>query len=184
MDRYFMIDVSNPTAAGIRSMPDGYVAAAGYIGGNTPHVWTPAEWEYFAGWRKLPIWTGLGRGTTVVSGEQDGWQAVEALRAAGVPARAAEQGTPIALDLETAEVPGYVQGFASVAEWAGFPVYPYGSASTLRSNPECWGYWAADWTGAEHLLPWSTATQYQPASVHPYDLSELSEACFRQLTWI
>ncbi len=178
-----MIDVSNPTAAGVTKMPDGYVAVAGYIGGDTPHVWTEAEWGYFGGWRKLPIWTRTAD-NSAQDGTSDGWAAIQALKAVGVPARGAGQGSPVALDLETYQDPAYVSAFAEVLEWAGFPVYPYGSASTLRGNPQCWGYWAADWTGSEHLLSWSTATQYQQAGVHPYDLSELSQVCYQQLTWI
>lgn len=179
----FMIDVSNPTAAGVTSMPSGYVAVAGYIGGDTPHVWTAEEWGYFRGWRKLPIWTRT-KDNSPQDGAADGWAAVQALRNVGVPARAGGQGTPVALDLETYEDPAYVAAFSAVTEWAGFPVYCYGSASTVRGNPECWGYWAADWTDSEHVLPWSTATQYQSAGAHPYDLSQLSATCFRQLTWI
>jgi len=180
---YFMADVSNPTAAGIRGMPDGFVAVAGYIGGDTPHVWTTAEWEYFAGWRKLPIWTRT-KDNSPQDGTADGWAAIQALHSIGVPGRGPAQGTPVALDLETYQDPAYVSAFAGVLEWAGFPVYPYGSASTVRGNPQCWGWWAADWTDAEHLLPWSAITQYQPAGADPFDKSQLSLTCFQQLTWI
>jgi hypothetical protein len=175
---YFMIDVSNPTASGITKMPDGYVAVAGYIGGDTPHVWTSEEWGYFPGWRKLPIWTRT-KDNSPQDGAADGWAAVQALYGLGLPGRGSGQGTPIALDLETYQDPAYVTAFAGVAEWAGFPVFPYGSASTVRGNPECWGYWAADWTNSEHLLPWSTITQYESGT---YDRSELSETAFGQLT--
>jgi hypothetical protein len=38
------------------SAPAGYRAVAGYIGGDTPHVWTDAEWKRFGSLPKLPIW--------------------------------------------------------------------------------------------------------------------------------
>ena len=31
--------------------------------------------------------------------------------------------------------------------WAGFYVWVYGSASTVFGNPECDGYWVADYAG-------------------------------------
>ncbi len=47
-----MFDASVPPA----SAPAGYRAVAGYIGGDTPHVWTKAEWRRFDQLPKLPIW--------------------------------------------------------------------------------------------------------------------------------
>ena len=47
-----MFDASTPPS----SAPPGYHAVAGYIGGDTPHVWTDAEWKRFGRLRKLPIW--------------------------------------------------------------------------------------------------------------------------------
>jgi hypothetical protein len=43
-----MFDASTPPA----SAPPGYRAVAGYIGGDTPHVWTGAEWRRFGKLRK------------------------------------------------------------------------------------------------------------------------------------
>src|SRR5258708_14891264 len=47
-----MFDASEPPAPA----PAGYRAVAGYIGGDTPHVWTDAEWRRFARLHKLPTW--------------------------------------------------------------------------------------------------------------------------------
>src|SRR5258706_15218366 len=47
-----MFDASVPPA----SAPAGYRAVAGYIGGDTPHVWTKAEWRRFDQLPQLPIW--------------------------------------------------------------------------------------------------------------------------------
>jgi hypothetical protein len=47
-----MFDARVPPA----SAPAGYRAVAGYIGGDTPHVWTDAEWKRFGSLPKLPIW--------------------------------------------------------------------------------------------------------------------------------
>jgi hypothetical protein len=47
-----MFDARVPPA----SAPAGYRAVAGYIGGDTPHVWTDDEWKRFGSLPKLPIW--------------------------------------------------------------------------------------------------------------------------------
>ena len=44
-----MWDASTPPA----SVPGGpWDAAAGYIGGDTPHIWTVAEWRHLGGLAK------------------------------------------------------------------------------------------------------------------------------------
>jgi hypothetical protein len=177
---HFMIDVSNPTAAGITQMPDGFEAVAGYIGGDTPHVWTRSEWGGFNGWRKLPIYVASNQPNTNNAGISSALGILDALWNCGprLPLQLEQAGTPVALDLETVVIPDFVTGFAAVMNWAGFQVWPYGSASTLQGNPECQGYWAADWTNEEHILPWSIATQYMTGT---FDRSQVSDAGYSAL---
>ena len=86
-----MFDASSPPA----SAPHGYRAVAGYIGGDTPHVWTDAEWRRFGSLRKLPIW--VRSNPAQVDAEADSFAALERLFELKIP-----RGTTVALDLETA----------------------------------------------------------------------------------
>jgi hypothetical protein len=86
-----MFDASTPPA----SAPPGYRAVAGYIGGDTPHVWTDAEWRRFGKLRKLPIW--VRSNPTQVDAEADAFAALERLFELNIP-----RGTTVAVDLETA----------------------------------------------------------------------------------
>ena len=131
-----MFDASTPPA----SAPGGYRAVAGYIGGDTPHVWTDAEWKRFHALRKLPIW--VRSDPTAVDAKTDAFAALEGLYALRVP-----RGITVALDLETAVDGAYVNVFHSVMRWAGFYVWVYGSASTVFGNPAADGYWVADYAG-------------------------------------
>jgi hypothetical protein len=147
-----MFDASQPPA----SAPPGYRAVAGYIGGDTPHVWTEAEWRRFGTLHKLPIW--VRSDPESVDAEADAFGALERLYELRVP-----RGITVVMDLETAVDTGYVHKFHSVMRWAGFYAWVYGSASTVFKNPAADGYWVADWAGIgpfmyrHHMVK---ATQY------------------------
>ena len=135
-----MWDASTPPAV----LPPGFDAAAGYIGGDTPHVWTGAEWMRLGSLPKLPIWV------------QSGPQAVHAEAEAGAALRqlyriGARPGCTVALDLETAVSAGYVNTFHSVLAFFGYHVWVYGSLATVFANPPADGYWVADFTGQPHF---------------------------------
>src|SRR5215468_808046 len=135
-----MWDASNPP-----SDPAGkWDAAAGYIGGDTPHVWTRTEWDRLGKLPKLPIWVQSAPASG--NGHAEAFSAMVALFRIGCP-----PGSAVALDLETAVSPAYVTAFAAPLRWAGFYVWVYGSKSTVFSNPPCDGYWVADYTGAPHF---------------------------------
>ena len=138
-----MWDASTPPAV----PPAGFDAAAGYIGGDTPHVWTLAEWQRLDRLPKLPIWV------------QSGPEADHAIAEAGAAMRqlyriGAHPGCTVALDLETSDTPashGYINAFHSVMTFFGYYVWVYGSRSTVLGNPPCDGYWVADYTGSPHF---------------------------------
>ena len=145
--------------------PTGFTAAAGYLGGDTPHPWTIDEWARLGRTPKLPIW--------VQSNPQNGHPEAEAFAALsrlyhiGCP-----PGHAVALDLEMAVNPGYVNAFHKVMKWAGFKVWVYGSRSVVMRNPECDGYWVADYTGTPHMLDrpvravqWTDGTQFDQSVV-------------------
>lgn len=146
-----MFDASTPPNA----MPAGYNAVAGYIGGETPHVWTQGEWARFGKVKKLPIWVRSLNGTP--SGYNDAWRALEMLYLLNVP-----KGSPVVADMEARVDVIYLNAFYKVLTWAGYQTWVYGSTSTLFRNPVCDGWWVADPTDTPHKYPvkGQRATQY------------------------
>src|SRR5579862_947840 len=121
---------------------DGFHAVAGYIGGDTPHVWTPKEWKRFRGFPKLPIYVNNLSPDSYQDGKTDAFKAMEQLLLIGC-----KPGHPVAYDLETAIVPMRVQGFATAKRFFGYDVWAYGSLDFIFKikfrNPS---YWPADYT--------------------------------------
>jgi hypothetical protein len=152
-----MWDASTPPA----SPPAGFDAAAGYIGGDTPHVWTLPEWRRLGSLAKLPIWV-QSHPTAAAGGEQEAFAALEQLYRIGCP-----PGSTVALDLETAVDAPYVNAFSGPLRWAGFHIWVYGSRSTVFRNPPLDGYWVADFTGQPHFAAGKAvrATQWTAGQV-------------------
>ena len=107
----------------------GFHAVAGYIGGDTPHTWTKAEWDRFKGFPKLPIYVNDGSGFAKSDGERDAWQALARLFDLGV-----KPGSTVAYDLELRVAPKRVAGFKGMLEFFGYHVWVYGSLSTVFKN--------------------------------------------------
>lgn len=155
MSLYRMFDASSPPA---QPYP-GCQAVAGYIGGSTPHVWTPAEWQRFRDLRQFPIYVGSGR----TNGPDDGQDAVREVQARGWAPH--EKNTrAIILDMEAETDPEYVNGFADVVFKAGYCTVVYVSESVMGNTPVREGFWVALWDGiadipsGAHIL----AHQYRP----------------------
>lgn len=144
-----MYDAAYPPAH-----PPAWPAVAGYIGGNTPHVWTADEWAHQPARYRLPIWVQSHPGSADVA--RDAAAAVTMLHKLGAP-----KGCTVALDFETAVNASYVKAFDKVLHAAGYPVILYGSISTVTHNPRpSGGYWAAHYTGTPHQESGALATQY------------------------
>jgi hypothetical protein len=123
-------------AAFAGNIPPGFDIAAGYYGGQAAyHVWPPADWARFPGYR-LPIWVPGTPG----NGPADGVAAAAALRKLGVPA-----GCISVLDMEARTDVEYVANFHAQFTVAGYKLWVYGSRSTVFVNPPCNGYWVADY---------------------------------------
>jgi hypothetical protein len=154
MTEILMFDAAAPPADAAEVSK--YQVAAGYIGGDTPHVWTKAEWDRFAHMRRLPIFTRSDPAGH--SGTADAFAALGQLYAIGAP-----KGIPVAWDMEAAVAEAYLNEVDAVMTWAGFLVWVYGEESTVFGNPECHGYWAAKWTGDPFMANHSSirATQYE-----------------------
>lgn len=179
-----MYDAAYPPAN-----PPHWDAAAGYIGGDTPHVWSAAEWRAQPVRYWLPIYvrsnptSALARTmrrlrvhpvTTRVAVPvakafarlRSRTYAVAAASDAAIAiawlrAHNAPKGSVVVLDLETAVNGPYVRTFDADLVAAGYKVMAYGSLSTIFSNPRTsGGYWVAHYTYRPHMEPGAVATQW------------------------
>ena len=147
--------------------------AALYIGGNTPHVASDAEWARVMATGikyRLPIFTRSHDGDPVA----DAKAAVQWAVAHGQP-----KGTLIALDFETRVDAAYLNAFDAVIKAAGYLTVVYGSLSTVLRNPRpSGGYWTAKWDQTPHLDAGATMTQYisDTQLQKPWDLSVVADS--------
>jgi hypothetical protein len=171
-----MWDASTPPV----KWPTGFSACAGYIGGDTPHIWSKKEWEQFGRRKKLPIW--VQNHPNVNMAEQEAFAALKRLYEIGCP-----KGSPVVWDAEGAVDAAYSMTFADVIYWAGYRFWTYGQASSVYKNPLHGGYWAASWHDDKqpYMLTTlkTTATQYTNGKA--YDSSTLKpfQYHYRLKTW-
>lgn len=134
-----------------KNVPPGFHAVAGYIGGDTPHIWTAGEWARFTRLRKLPIWTRSNPGQA--DPYRDAVVADRRLQALGVP-----PGAIVALDKETASDHVYLKHFSSGLAVAGYKfMAQYESLSVFQVAQQNGlsvrtFFWVADWTGKPHMF--------------------------------
>jgi hypothetical protein len=152
---YRMFDASQPPG---QPYP-GSAAVAGYIGGNTPHVWTLAEWQRFHDLRQFPIWVGAGR----TDGAADGQAAAAAAHALGWAPNRPDRRT-IIVDVEALAMRAYLDAFSAPVWQAGYQTVVYESASAVRHNPPKEGIWVALWDDQADIPPGAAIIghQYQP----------------------
>jgi hypothetical protein len=130
-----MYDAAYPPA-----MPPHWYCAAGYIGGDTPHVWTPEEWHVQHAEFRLPIFTADNRVNSPASAAEDAPVILAKLEELGVP-----PGKSVALDGETRIFPAYLEELDELLR--EYKLIDYGSLSYVTSNPvTSGGVWAAEWT--------------------------------------
>lgn len=164
-----MADLSGFDAAYPPSHAPADQVVMGYLGGDTPHAWTPGEWGAQPARYRIGVWT-RSDPVGAAQGKTEGAVAVAAWRALGAPS-----GTLIVLDLETAVNAAYVTAFDAQVVADGFRVAIYGSKDTLFRNPKTsGGYFTADLTGSPHLYPGTTITQWRFESL--WDDDEISGA--------
>jgi hypothetical protein len=133
----WMYDASTPPPA-----PPRWHVAAGYIGGDTPHVWTPEEWRAQPAPFLLPIWTASNRPDSISAGCQDATAISRALRELGMP-----RGCTVAVDTETTIYGEYLAHLNADLAQDDYPLMNYGSYSFVIKNPVTGGgRWAGDWT--------------------------------------
>lgn len=130
----WMADASVPPT----SRPQLY-AIAGYVGGDTPRVWTPQEWDQQPAQFRLPVFTAANREDIACAAGEDAWEIRAALAALGVRVQ-----FTVAVDIETRVYSTYLQ--ALDAFLAPRPLMVYGSMLTLLRCPlTSGGRWAAEW---------------------------------------
>jgi hypothetical protein len=171
MTLHLMFDAAYPPA---QPYP-GTVAVAGYIGGNTPHPWTPDEWRRFENLTQFPIWVGYGESDPAAHAAE----AVSAALALGW-AKNARNRRAIILDFETEVDPGWVNTFGLTVWHGGFETIVYGSASTVESDPVKEGRWVALYNGQENIpaIPGAIGHQFRadvPFENTQVDLSVITD---------
>lgn len=132
----WMYDASTPPPN-----PPHWHVAAGYIGGNTPHVWTRAEWD--AQWSpcRLPIFVHTGA-DTVADAEADARSILAELGRLKVPGN-----TSVVVDTETGIYHPYLTTLSERLWARRYSLINYGSLSyVIQSAKTHGGRWAADWT--------------------------------------
>lgn len=121
-------------------------AAFGYIGGDTPHVWTLQEWldaTQGGALRSGPIWTADYR-TDAPGPFEQARAAVDAAKALGWTDHARIL-RYIILDSETSEDIDFIRGFASAALNGGFLTADYRSADAILAKPSGLPEFVARW---------------------------------------
>jgi hypothetical protein len=153
-----MFDASRPP---VKPVP-GCAAVAGYIGGNTPHVWTPEEWRRFSALHQLPIWVRD-------PGQPARGQAQEAAakaRALGWAPFHGPKWRALVLDMESELDEPFVATFGRQLQREGFLCWPYMSLSPLTAggDPPGFSVWLPTWNNAPAVPPFPNviAAQYRP----------------------
>lgn len=141
--------------------PAGMNGVAGYIGGDTPHVWSLADWDSQHVRFRLPIFVRSNPAGASAAG--DVGAALSQLRAIGAP-----KGCLVAWDMETAADAAYIKAVYNLISTDGYKLIVYGSQSTVFGNENPDGlYWGADWTSVPGLVPGDAITQW--VSFNSYD---------------
>jgi hypothetical protein len=162
-------DASTPPA----TAPPGVQAVCGYIGGRTPHVWTPTEWQRFGHLKQAGIWVAdLG-----VSPLTSGREAVDMYRALGWLQNAGNRRI-LWLDMEDTKDDAWVNEFGlSAVQPGGYEAGVYESESD-NGNPVLAGKWAGAWDGISNLPAGCVGHQY--LANQPFGGTEVDYSVFEQ----
>lgn len=122
-------------------MPQHTRIVFGYIGGDTPHVWTKQEWARFGKRRKVPIFVPKVAVGGASKASVDAYVILRRLYELRVP-----KGNPVVMDMENNISAAYLRAVRDILHWYGYRVWVYGSLNHVFSNPMCDGYFVADWS--------------------------------------
>ena len=169
-------DASTPP----QTAPPGCQAVCGYLGGDTPHVWTLEEWQRFAHLRQAGIWVYAQGSSPRLAGEL----AAQSARSLGwapnhSPSRV------IWLDMELANDPAWQIQFTSAVFSGGFSTGTYRSLSSLEAggDPHSIGEWIAEWNGIPAVEPIPRVVGHQYLANQPWEHTEVDYSVFDQDMW-
>lgn len=158
----------------------GYIGSPGQGRPDTPHIWTPAEWNFYVSryptLRLLPIYVHNYPDADPMA---DAANAVAAAKRLGWTAnRTGTARRIIALDVETLVDPDWVHKVITGIWDGGYRCMVYGSAGYVTRNPAGTGYWEADYTGVRPtaLGPLQLGRQY--AANGDWDLDVFTQAAY------
>jgi hypothetical protein len=163
-----MFDASRPPG---KPYP-GCGAVAGYIGGNTPHVWTAREWNAAnndGALLQLPIWVGFGETDPVGHARQ----AADAAKARGWIAHHRPAWRAIVADVEDVQEEAWLKAFGTQLQAEGFLCWPYMSLAAVPSDPPGYSIWLADWNGQASVPPIHDVIAHQYAPNLPYEATRV-----------
>lgn len=137
-----------------------------YIGGDTPHVWTPAELETCPYRFRLPVY--VRSNPANANPHADAAEIILALQETYLMPK----GCLVALDTETSQAPEYVKTIFTYLTASGDFLIDYGSQNYLFGNQNPSGYyWGAEWQSPPRraVIGGDVMTQY--AVTNAYDES-------------
>lgn len=171
MTLYHAFDASVPPT---KPYP-GTEIVCGYIGGDTPHVWTAKEWNAVTdngATRMLPIYV-----RSNFSGFDPGVEARKAATAAHSLGWSPHIGRLIVLDSEEETDVAWIRAFGGALIRDGFHAVDYRSISVLIAHPSGLVEWAADFS-----LPPMPSSQnqsgFQYAADIPWDNTKVDVSIF------
>jgi hypothetical protein len=151
----------------------------GYIGGNTPHVWTLDEWHRFSHLRQVPIWTCYG---DPAGPETQAAEAARAARALGWAAYFRPHTRVIVGDCETMQDESFWTAFDAALYREGFLGVCYGSLSTVLANRAV-RVWAADWNDIPALYGGASIHGMQYIGNMPWENTAIDVSVFDELVY-
>lgn len=141
-------------------------AVFGYLGGNTPHIWTPDEWRRFQNLKQMGIWVGFNEADPVGHGND----AVQAARSLGwTPNGNGATRRGIIIDFETEIDPAWIKSYADTVNSGGYDTFVYGSESFVLQNPVRSGRWIALYNDQPNIPADPGALAHQYVADVPWD---------------
>jgi hypothetical protein len=116
------------------SAPAGFDAVFGYVGGDTPHVWTREQWARFEHLRQFPIWV------DDVETTDPAIQAAKCVTAVKSLGWSHDRTRIVWLDVETKVNPAWVNEFGGQLYREGYFYGVYGAAdfASKTGAPHLW----------------------------------------------
>lgn len=159
----------------------GCAGVCGYVGGNTPHVWTATEWNAASDngrLGQLPIWVGFGEADPA----EHARQAAAAATALGWEPFHRPDWRAIVADMEAVSELAWLLAFGDELRRFGFLCWPYFSEVALPSDPPGFTVWLAEWNGVADVPAIHDVIGHQYAPSVPFDNTQVDLSVFLPAT--